>query len=90
MRSRSGCLIVADRQISVESWAARALHRRSIYGLIVRLVHDHDLAEDMRQDVFVKAFRELDSHRLEDSFSSWILRIANNHVLNHFRVYCYG
>ena len=60
-------------------------HRRSIYGLIVRLVHDHDLAEDMTQDVFVKAFRELESHRLEDSFSSWILRIANNHALDHLR-----
>jgi len=60
-------------------------HRRSVYGLIVHLLHDHDLAEDMTQDVFVKAFRELESHRLEDSFSSWILRIANNDALNHLK-----
>jgi hypothetical protein len=45
-------------------------HRLYVYGLLVHLLHDHDLAEDMTQDVFVKAFRELDSHRLEDSFSS--------------------
>jgi len=60
-------------------------HRRSVYGLIVRLLHDHDLAEDMTQDVFVKAFREIETHRLEGSFSSWILRIANNHALNHLK-----
>jgi RNA polymerase sigma-70 factor (ECF subfamily) len=60
-------------------------HRRSVYGLILRLVHDHDLAEDMTQDVFVKAFRELESHRPEDSFSSWILKIANNQALNHLK-----
>ena len=60
-------------------------HHRSVYGLIVHLLHDHDLAEDMTQDVFVKALRELESHRLEDSFSSWILRIANNRALNHLK-----
>jgi RNA polymerase sigma-70 factor (ECF subfamily) len=60
-------------------------HHRPVYGLIVHLLHDPDLADDMTQDVFVKAYRELDSLRAEDSFSRWILRIANNHALDHLR-----
>ena len=60
-------------------------HHRPVYGLIVHLLHDPDLADDMTQDVFVKAYRELESLRAEDSFSRWILRIANNHALDHLR-----
>jgi len=60
-------------------------HRRSVHALILRLVHDHDLAEDLTQDVFVKAFSELESYRPESKFSSWILKIANIHALDHFK-----
>ena len=60
-------------------------HRRSVYALILRLVRDLDLAEDLTQDVFVKAFSELDSHRPESNFSSWILKIANNRAVDHLR-----
>jgi RNA polymerase sigma-70 factor (ECF subfamily) len=60
-------------------------HRRPVYGLIVHLLHDPDLADDMTQEVFVKAFRELKTHRLEGSFSSWILKTANNLGLDHLR-----
>ena len=60
-------------------------HHRSVYALILRLVRDRDLAEDLTQDVFVKAFSELESYRSESNFSSWILKIANNRALNHLK-----
>ena len=60
-------------------------HRRSVFALILRLVRDLDLAEDLTQDVFVKAFSELESHRPESNFSSWILKIANNRAVDHLR-----
>ncbi len=53
-----------------------------VYVFLHRMVRDPDLADDLTQDVFVKAFRQLESHRPEHSFSSWIVKIANNHALS--------
>jgi len=60
-------------------------HVRSIYKFVHRMVRDYDLADDLTQEVFVKAFSKLESHRPEHSFSSWILKIASNHVVNHLK-----
>jgi len=60
-------------------------HHGTVHAFIQRLVRDHDLADDLTQDAFVKAFSELESHRPEHQFSSWILRIANNHAVNHLK-----
>lgn len=62
----------------------RRYHRR-VYALIHRLVRDHDLAEDLTQDTFVKAFDALEHHRPESRFSSWILKIANNRAVDHLK-----
>jgi len=60
-------------------------HRPSVYELLHRMVRDADLAEDLTQEVFIKAFRQLETQRTESSFSKWILRIANNHALDHYK-----
>jgi RNA polymerase sigma-70 factor (ECF subfamily) len=60
-------------------------HHRPVYALIHRLVRDHDLAEDLTQDTFVKAFGALERHRPESKFSSWILKIANNRAVDHLK-----
>jgi len=60
-------------------------HRRDVCRFLNRMVRDPDLADDLTQEVFVKAFRQLDQYRSEGSFSSWIIKIANNHALNDFK-----
>ena len=60
-------------------------HRGSIYALVHRMVRDHDLAEDLTQETFVKAFTELNRYRPDGKFSSWLLKIANNLALDHFK-----
>jgi RNA polymerase sigma-70 factor (ECF subfamily) len=60
-------------------------YRRDVCWFLNRMVRDPDLADDLTQEVFVKAFRQLDSHRPEHSFSAWIIKIANNHALDDFK-----
>ena len=62
-------------------------HSRRVRDYIRMLVRDHDLAEDIFQETFIKAVRVIDEGRYVDSgkFLSWILRIAHNQVIDHFR-----
>lgn len=60
-------------------------YQRRVFKRIYRLVHDHELAEDLTQDTFVKAFRALASHRPERKFSAWILKIASHTAIDHVR-----
>lgn len=45
-------------------------------------VHDDGLAADIVQETFIKAYQNLQSYRPAYSFSSWIYRIAHNHMIN--------
>jgi RNA polymerase sigma-70 factor (ECF subfamily) len=60
-------------------------HHRPVHALIHRLVRDHDLADDLTQETFVKAFGALAAQRPDKRFSAWILKIANNHAVNHLK-----
>ena len=59
--------------------------RRPIFSLIYRMVRDRELAEDLAQESFVKAFNNLDSYKPSYRFSSWLFKIANNHAIDHLR-----
>lgn len=54
------------------------LHQDAIFGLVLRQVQDRLTAEELTQDVFVKAFRNLGSFRGDSKFSTWLYRIAVN------------
>ncbi|MCF0186906.1 MAG: RNA polymerase sigma factor [Bacteroidaceae bacterium] len=56
-------------------------HSQDLYSLIRRMVLDHDDADDILQDVFVKAWLSLPSFRGESKVSSWLYRIAYNECL---------
>ncbi|HEX2223380.1 MAG TPA: sigma-70 family RNA polymerase sigma factor [Thermoanaerobaculia bacterium] len=58
---------------------------RPVFSLIARMVHDPVLAEDLAQEVFVKAFRRLDTYDPERKFSSWLFKIAHNTTIDHLR-----
>jgi len=51
----------------------------------LRLTGDRELAADLTQDVFLKAFRNLDSFRGESKFSTWLYSIARNHCFNEVK-----
>ncbi len=62
-------------------------HSRRVRDYIRMMVKDRDVAEDIFQETFIKAVRVIDEGRYTDSgkFLSWILRIAHNQVIDHFR-----
>ena len=57
-------------------------YQRDIYRLCYRYVNDHQDANDMAQEVFVKAYRALGRFRGDSSFSTWLYRITVNTCLN--------
>lgn len=58
---------------------------KQVFSLIVKIVDNHEDAEELAQDVFVKAFHSLSSFRGESSFSTWIYRIAYNMAISATR-----
>jgi len=56
-----------------------------IFALVVRIVDNADDAEEVTQDVFLKAFRNLSRFDGRSSFSTWLYRIAYNEAISHFR-----
>lgn len=57
-------------------------YQRMIYALTYRMTGSAADAEDLTQDVFVRAHQELPGFRAEAKFSSWLYRIAVNQCLN--------
>lgn len=49
-----------------------------IYGYLVRMLADPDEAEDVAQEVFLRAYRSLGRFRGASSFHTWLYRIASN------------
>src|SRR5262249_5165553 len=57
-------------------------NERKVYGLCCRMSADPSLAEDLTQEVFVRAWRKLGSFRGESAFSSWLYPLTVNVVLS--------
>jgi RNA polymerase sigma-70 factor (ECF subfamily) len=53
-------------------------YSKQVFSLIVKIVGNREDAEELTQDVFLKAFGSLSSFRGDCSFSTWIYRIAYN------------
>ena len=81
-----------------EELVARTLENPEIYALLVEryekkllryimriLSGTKEDAEDILQDVFLSAYKNLNDFDQELKFSSWIYRIAHNKVISHFR-----
>src|SRR5918993_6131230 len=57
-------------------------HSQVIYYLALRLLGDAALAQDATHDVFLKAFRKMDTFRGEAGVRTWLYRITINHCQN--------
>ncbi len=62
-------------------------HKRRITDYVAMMVKDRDVADDIFQETVIKAVRVIDEGRYADNgkFLSWVLRIAHNQVIDHFR-----
>jgi len=62
-------------------------HERKVFTSIYMLVKDRELADDVFQETFIKVINTLRSgnYNEEGKFLPWVLRIAHNLVIDHFR-----
>lgn len=60
-------------------------HRKGIYYLALGMVGNHDDAEDMAQEAFVRAYQSLAKFKGQSSVYTWFYRITVNLCLNHLR-----
>jgi len=60
-------------------------HQKNIYRLAFRMTKDHDSADDMAQETFVKAFISIGSFKEEYKFYPWISRICMNLCINYLK-----
>lgn len=58
-------------------------YQRWVFTLALRMVGDRLDAEDIAQEVFLKAYRGLSGFRRGARFSTWLYAIASHHCLNH-------
>jgi RNA polymerase sigma-70 factor (ECF subfamily) len=61
------------------------LHFSRVYTLLFRMLRNHEDAEDLAQESFVRAYRALPSYRAEAAFSTWVGRIAVHLAVEHHR-----
>ncbi len=60
-------------------------YQGKLFAYLYRLTGAREETEDLLQDVFIKAFRNLRSYDTGRKFSSWIYRIAHNEAVNHIK-----
>ena len=62
-----------------------ARHHGEIYAYLIRMVRDPELAADLTQDAFVKAYKAHDSLEKAENARAWLYQIAHRVALDHIR-----
>ena len=78
-------LVIQFQQSSQKEAAFTQLlkkHQQKVYYQIKRMVNDHDDADDVAQQVWIKVWNKLDGFKMESEFSTWLFRVAYNETLN--------
>ncbi len=58
-----------------------AVYKQRLYWHIRKIVLNHDDADDILQNTFIKVWRNIDSFRAESGLYTWLYRIATNESL---------
>ncbi|GAB4123697.1 MAG: RNA polymerase sigma factor [Raineya sp.] len=76
------------RQETSKNYAFNLLVRKyqeRVYRHIRKMVIDHDDADDLTQETFVKVWQNLDKFKEQSKLFTWIYKIASNECLNFLR-----
>lgn len=60
-------------------------YMRQAYNIAYGFVRDHDEAEDVAQESFIRVYRSIETFRMESEFGTWLYRIIMNISLNRVR-----
>ncbi len=77
-------LVVRARGGEAEAFEAivRSYQRR-VYGVALRMTRRHEVADDIAQETFLRAYSHLDRFELGRPLAPWLTRIAVNLSINH-------
>lgn len=76
---------MSEKSLTVRFEALISQYSREIYGYFLRATRDHHDAEELAQDVFVKAFRGMDALKQADAARSWLFSIAVRQLLDFLK-----
>lgn len=62
-------------------------YQNKVFGLAVNIVRNHETADDLAQEIFIKAYQALPRFRYQSEFGTWLYQIAINHVRDYLRKY---
>lgn len=82
--------VLVSEYASGNEWALAQLierHKSRLYSFIFSKVKDRDLSDDIFQETFIKVINTIkkESYNEEGKFLPWVMRIAHNLVIDHFR-----
>ncbi|MCL2605512.1 MAG: sigma-70 family RNA polymerase sigma factor [Defluviitaleaceae bacterium] len=60
-------------------------YKNLVYSIILRQTRDTEEANDLAQDVFLKVYRNLKLYTPAFKFSTWVMRITSNHIIDQHR-----
>lgn len=60
-------------------------YQRYVFSIVLRYVNNREIAEELSQDIFVKAYRNLQNFKGECKFSTWLYTIVHTTCLSHLR-----
>lgn len=60
-------------------------HKDMVFSIVLNILKNREDAEEISQDVFLKAYRKLDTFRRDSKFSTWLYRIAYNAAISGTR-----
>jgi len=60
-------------------------YQNKVFGLAINIVRNHETADDLAQEIFIKAYQALPRFRFQSEFSTWLYQIAINHIRDYLR-----
>lgn len=73
----------SEKRNEISAWYEQ--HSGAIFRYIVLMVRDNQLAEDLTQETFIKAFRYYDTFERKANPKTWLFRIAHNLTVDYLR-----
>lgn len=83
--ARSAAMTYSSVDVRAEIEVLFSRHHAEIYAYLARMVRDPELAADLAQDTFVKAYRAFDSLEDPAHARAWLYQIAHRVALDEFR-----
>jgi RNA polymerase sigma-70 factor (ECF subfamily) len=81
-------VLLVERWKQADAWAFDEIvqqYKNKIYNYVCRMTNDSPDAEDITQEVFIKAYVSIGAFRKDASLDTWLYRIATNLVIDRFR-----